>query len=79
MVVSKRKQRIRELEAELRLIDNYFFVRTEKGLTYHSRNNRPLLRTFEIRRELEELSLKWRLKKIYINLLTKIRNKRGGF
>lgn len=76
MVVSKRKQKIKELEAELRILGNIFFVKGEKGDGYHSRHNKYLLRTFEIRRELEEISLKWRLKKIYINLLTRLKNKR---
>lgn len=77
MSISKRKQKIRELEAELRIINNMFYVRGEKGDGYHSRYNKYLLRTFEIRRELEEISLKWKLKKFYINLLTRLKNKRG--
>lgn len=77
MNISKRKQKILELEAELRIINNMFFVRGENGTGYHSRYNKYLLRTFEIRRELEDLSLKWKLKKFYINLLTRLKNKRG--
>ena len=76
MKVSKRKQKILELETELRLINNMFYVRGEKGDGYHSRHNKYLLRALEIQKELEEISLKWRLKKFYINLSTRFKNKR---
>ena len=74
-----RKDRIKELETELRLISNVFYVKGEKGDGYHARHNKYLLRTFEIRKELEKISLKWRLKKWYVNFRTKLKNKRGGF
>lgn len=65
MSVSKRKQKILELEAELRIINNMFFAKKERGAGYHSRYNRLLLRNYEIIAELEEISLKWKIKKIY--------------
>lgn len=64
-MVSRRKQKILELEAELRIINNMFYVRGEKGDGYHARHNKYLLRTLEIRKELEEISLKWKIKKLY--------------
>lgn len=64
-MVSRRKQKILELEAELRIINNMFYVRGEKGDGYHARYNKYLLRTLEIRKELEEISLKWKIKKLY--------------
>ena len=62
-MVSRRKQKILELEAELRIINNIFYIRGEKGEGYHSRHNKYLLRSLEIRKELEDISLKWKIKK----------------
>jgi hypothetical protein len=63
MTVSKRKQKILELEAELRIINNIFYIRGERGDGTHARHNKYLLRAAEIRKELEEISLKWKIKK----------------
>lgn len=63
MKVSKRKQKILELETELRLITNMFYVKAERGDGYHARYNKYLLRAAEIRKELEEISLKWKINK----------------
>lgn len=71
MSISKRKQKIRELETELRIINNMFFVKGENGAGYHARYNRYLLRNFEIVRELEKISLKWKLKKIFRRFIEK--------
>lgn len=65
MTVSKRKQKILELEAELRIISNMFYVKGERGAGYHARLNKYVLRAIEIRKELEEISLKWKIKKLY--------------
>lgn len=63
MKVSKRKQKILELEAELRIINNIFYIRGERGDGFHARHNKYILRAAEIRKELEEISLKWKIKK----------------
>lgn len=52
MKVSKRKQKILELEAELRIIRNVFYKRSGE-------RNKVIIR------ELEEISLKWKIKKYY--------------
>lgn len=65
MTVSKRKQKILELEAELRIISNMFYVKGEQGAGYHARHNKYVLRAIEIRKELEKISLKWKIKKLY--------------
>lgn len=77
MTVSRRKQRILELETELRLINDLFYIRGEKGQGYHARHNKYLLRSLEIRKELEELSPKWKMKKLYKNWLQNRENKRS--
>jgi hypothetical protein len=68
MSISKRKQKIKELETELRLINNIFYVKYQKGSGHHNRYNKYLLRNYEIIRELEEISLKWKIKKVFRRL-----------
>lgn len=59
----RRKDRIKELETELRILDNVAYVRLNGPSGLHSRHNKTLLRYYEIIRELEKISLKWKLKK----------------
>lgn len=58
-----KKDRIKELETELRILDNMLYVRKANGAGLHARHNQMLLRYFEIVKELEELSLKWKVKR----------------
>lgn len=59
-----KKDRIKELETELRILDNMLYVRKANGAGLHARHNQMLLRYFEIVKELEKISLKWKLKKL---------------
>ena len=59
-----KKDRIKELETELRILDNMLYVRKANGAGLHARHNQMLLRYFEIIKELEKISLKWKLKKL---------------
>lgn len=59
-----KKDRIKELETELRILDNMIFIKSNKGSGLHARHNQLLIRYFEIVKELEKLSLKWRIKKV---------------
>lgn len=59
-----RRDRIKELETELRILDNIAYVRVNGSSGFHARNNKTILRYYEIVRELEKISIKWRIKKI---------------
>jgi hypothetical protein len=58
-----KKQKIKSLETELRILNNEIYIHLNKtGL--HAHHNKKLLRYYEVMSELQKLSLKWRFKKI---------------
>lgn len=60
-----RKERIKELETELRILDNLIYCRVNGGKKFHAHNNKTIIRYLEVERELVKLSFKWKLKKIF--------------
>lgn len=57
-----RKAKIKELETELRVLDNLIYVqRNNSGI--HARHNKLLIRYFQIVNELEEISFRWKVRK----------------
>lgn len=66
--MANRKDRIKELETELRILDNVVYVRVNGPSGLHARHNKTLLRYYEVIRELERISLKWKIKKFFRKL-----------
>ena len=60
----KRKQRIKALETELKIVYSQIYVSYNDGSGLHARHNKLLKRYSDIVRELEKISLKWKIKKI---------------
>lgn len=50
-----RKERIKKLETELRILGNIGYVQANKGSAFHARHNKFVLRYNEIAKELEAL------------------------
>lgn len=63
MNIYNRRARIKELETELRILDNMFYCKANKGQKIHAHDNKKLIRYLEIERELVKISPKWRIKK----------------
>ena len=59
----RRKQRIKLLETELRLLYNEVYC-VSKISGFHARHNKKFKRYAEVTRELEKISIKWKIKKI---------------
>lgn len=57
-----RKQRIKELEAELRILYNELYIVSGRG--YHARYNNKLARYKKVIEELEAISIKYKFKKL---------------
>lgn len=60
-----RKERIKELETELRILDNMVYCKVNGGKKFHAHDNKKLIRYLEIERELVKISFKWKLKKFF--------------
>ena len=59
-----KRERIKELETELRILYGEIFVAHNKtGL--HAHHNKKLLRYCKVRNELERISLKYKIKKFF--------------
>ena len=58
-----KKDRIRELEVELRILYNEIYVVCNKS-GRHAHHNKKYLRFCDILSELESISIKWKIKKI---------------
>ena len=59
-----KKERIEELETELKILSADVFVSHYKtGL--HAHHNKKIIRYLEIIKELERISLKWKIKKLF--------------
>ena len=60
-----RRERIKELETELRILENIAYCKDKSGKKFHAHDNKKILRYLEIERELVKISLKWKLKKLF--------------
>ena len=59
-----RKERIKELETELKIISSEIYVAHNKtGI--HAHDNKKLIRYLDILAELERISIKWKIKKLF--------------
>lgn len=62
--MGRRRQRIKELETELKILySEIFVVHNRTGL--HAHHNKKLIRYGEILRELQRISLKYKIKKFW--------------
>lgn len=59
-----RRKHIKSLETELRIIDKQLYVMGRSSVELHARHNKFFKRYAEIIRELESISIKWKIKKI---------------
>ena len=59
-----KKDRIKALETELKIVYSQIYVGHNSGSGLHARHNKLLKRYWEIIEELEKLSLKRKIKKI---------------
>jgi hypothetical protein len=59
----RRKQRIKELETELRILYSQMRIVSNKS-DFHARHNKYFKRYAEKVKELESISIKWKIKKI---------------
>lgn len=57
-----KKHKIKELEAELRILYNELYILNSRG--YHARYNNKLARYKKIVEELETISIKYKFKKL---------------
>ena len=60
-----RKDRIKALETELKIVYAQIYVSHNSGSGLHARHNKYLKRYVEILKELEKISLKWKIKKLF--------------
>lgn len=61
-----KKQRIKELETRLRIIRSHIFtLRRSDGFSYHARYNHIVAEYKDIVKELETISLKYKIKKLF--------------
>lgn len=58
-----RKKRIKELETDLRILYAELWSRGHKG-NFHAHHNKKFAKYADIIRELEKISIKWKIKKI---------------
>ena len=56
-------RRVKELETELRILHNELYSINSKG-NKHARHNKKIARYVSIIRELERISIKWKIKKL---------------
>lgn len=59
-----KKERIKELETELRILGGDIFVADRKS-GFHAHHNKRLFRYLDIVSELEKISLKYKIKKFF--------------
>lgn len=55
--------RVKELETELRLVYDELYI-VSRATDFHARHNKFFKRYTEIIKELERISIKWKIKKI---------------
>lgn len=59
-----KRQRIKELEMELKLVHTQLWCRRQIG-PFHAHHGKRMFRYIEIIRELERISIKWKIKKYF--------------
>ena len=59
-----KKERIKELEAELRILNSRVYICLQKT-GRHAHHNKIFIRRDEVLTELIRISIKWKLKKIF--------------
>ena len=69
-----RKERIEELETELRIIYSQLYI-TSRNTGFHARHNKLFKIYTDILKELESISVKWKIKKIIRRIKNHGKNK----